>query len=132
MPFNPRLQIIALVLSLTAFGSSFFLAKSNLKMRRQIAAFEQCEEAISKHKPASDLFSCPVAIRQLAQSKADLKIQLDAATQGQSAAIARAIVRTQNQVTRKARDAQIIAAAPRGNDGIIICDANCLRQRSKK
>lgn len=70
------------------------------------------------------------AERDVARAEAaDLTAALNQERLGQDAAIARATAAASAQAERKARAAAALQAAPRDGDGLLVCDAGCLRAR---
>lgn len=73
-------------------------------------------------------------LRLIAQGDADageiasLQEQLDQAREGTAAAVARAEARGRAEQARRNNAQNVVAAQPRGADGSIACDADCLRQ----
>jgi hypothetical protein len=72
---------------------------------------------------------CSAAVADLFAVNATLKTQLQSTVADRDAAIARAAARATTDAQRKSQDARALAAAPRQPDGLIDCDAQCLRQR---
>lgn len=76
----------------------------------------------------------PGTLRLIAQGDADageiasLQTQLTQAREGTAAAVARAEARGRAEQTRRNHAQTVVAAQPRGADGSIACDADCLRQ----
>lgn len=96
----------------------------------------RCDEGLLK----ADLFavdlSCSIEVKtllaeRLAESRrADsLHESLKAARAAQAAAVARAETRSRTQAERTARGQAAVSAAPRDADGLVVCDAVCLRDR---
>lgn len=70
------------------------------------------------------------AERDIAQGEAKRLTQaLTEERLGQDAAIARAAAAATTQAERKARASAALQAAPRDGDGLVVCDAQCMRQR---
>ncbi|AJP73152.1 hypothetical protein [Sphingomonas hengshuiensis] len=101
---------------------------------RQAWAAQQCEAAIK----ASDLYAiravCGEQVKRgqaaldAAQANlADAREQIARIRQDSDAALARAELRATDQADRKAHDDRTIDAAPRLDDGRVLCDAGCLR-----
>lgn len=63
-----------------------------------------------------------------ADDNAALATELAQAREGMGAAIARAEARGRAEQTRRNNAQNVVAASPRGADGSITCDADCLRQ----
>lgn len=59
----------------------------------------------------------------------DLRRQLTAERAGRQAAILRAAAAATTETERKARAAAALKAAPRDGSGLVVCDAQCMRDR---
>ncbi|WP_165184747.1 hypothetical protein [Caulobacter soli] len=98
-----------------------------------------CDDALSA-KPeniaaARMVCSTPVktvvTARDVALGERDAaRSDLQAARKDQAAAITRAETRVRTETQRKADAAAALARAPRDADGLVVCDAVCLRQRA--
>jgi hypothetical protein len=80
--------------------------------------------------------SCSAPVKQLqadrdaqAANVADLKLQLATERNGRAAAISRAQAAATTEAERKARAAAAVKAAPRDGAGLLVCDAQCMRDR---
>jgi hypothetical protein len=72
-----------------------------------------------------------VAERDVARAERDgFQGDLKVARDGQAAAITRAEARIRTEAQRKIDAAQVVASAPRDADGLVVCDAGCLRRRA--
>jgi|GEM_PF-4036401 len=91
-------------------------------------AAETCETALL----AGDLSpSCTPSVQALYVSAEALKTQIDTLRADQDAAISRAEARGQSTVLRKYQNDAALKVAPVADDGLIVCDADCLRQRAQ-
>lgn len=114
-----------------------------------------CEPIIAKnHLAAAQSYSCDLALtsrpqsaygvkaacslpvktiraeRDVARAEAGRLVKtLNDERLGRDAAIARAQAAAKTQAERKARAAAVVQAAPRDGDGLIRCDADCVRDR---
>jgi hypothetical protein len=97
-----------------------------------IAAFDRaqhsdtCDQALALGGTAPE---CSQAVAELFGNYATVKAQLQSTVADRDAAIGRAAARAASDATRKAQDENALAKAPRLSDGLIVCDALCLRQR---
>ncbi len=85
-----------------------------------------CDQALGLGGTAPE---CSQAVAELFGNYATVKAQLQSTVADRDAAIARAAARATSDAQRKAQDDRALAAAPRQPDGLIVCDADCLRQR---
>lgn len=85
-----------------------------------------CDQALSQEATAPE---CSQAVTDLFATNVTLKSQLQSTVADRDAAIARASNRATDEAQQKANDVQALAKAPRQPDGLILCDAQCLRQR---
>ena len=108
--------------------------KGAIIARRQMAA---CEAALK----ADDLWvistACGAQVmdrvarqRAAEHNLADAREQLARAEQRTIAAVTRAEARARTSAERKARATAAISAAPRDAGGLLVCDADCLRDTS--
>lgn len=74
---------------------------------------------------------CTPSVQALYVSADALKTQIDTLRADQDAAIARAEARGQSTALRKYQNDTAINAAPVADDGLIVCDADCLRRRAQ-
>lgn len=80
--------------------------------------------------------SCSAPVKQLQADRdaqvanlADLKLQITTERNGRAAAISRAQAAATTEAERKARAAAAVKAAPRDGSGLLVCDAQCMRDR---
>jgi len=85
-----------------------------------------CDQALALGGTAPE---CSPAVADLFGTNVTLKTQLQSIVADRDAAIARAAARATSDAQRKAQDDRALAAAPRQPDGLIVCDAQCLRDR---
>ena len=85
-----------------------------------------CDQALNQDATAPE---CSKAVDDLFANYATVKATLQSTVADRDAAIARASNRATDEAQQKAQDAQVLAKAPRQPDGLILCDADCLRQR---
>lgn len=110
-------------------------------LRRAIAAARReaaCEAALAAGDAAGERASCTTAVKrrgaELAAARAELAglaAELAGAEGRALAAIARAERRATSIETRKAHAYTAIQTAPRGADGLHLCDAACLRSLAR-
>ncbi len=87
---------------------------------------ERCDIALGNGGTAPE---CSANVASLAASEASLKLELQTTVADRDAAISRAAARTQVQVKRKEADEEALKLAPHDRDGLVVCDAGCLRAR---
>ncbi|ESQ78495.1 hypothetical protein [Asticcacaulis sp. YBE204] len=93
-------------------------------------AADACDDALTGG-PDSVSIHCTGIVQQVVIER---KVALDDLARlqaDQAAAITRAETRARNSEQRKTRNARIIQTAPRDGDGLIVCDARCLRDRAQ-
>ena len=89
------------------------------------------ENTFALRQTCSSAVKTVVAERDVARGERDgAKADLKAARDGQAAAITRAETRVRSETQRKADAAAALSRAPRDADGLVVCDADCLRQRA--
>lgn len=125
-----------------AISASEPLDDCDVNVRSRVQADRQtivCENALLPELRPETRFTARQAcsagtLRLIAQGDADageiasLQQQLDQAREGTAAAVARAEARGRTEQTRRNNAQNVVAAQPRGADGSIACDADCLRQ----
>ncbi|CAL4866712.1 hypothetical protein MMA231_00956 [Asticcacaulis sp. MM231] len=89
-------------------------------------AAQRCDQVLVLDGYSSD---CSPAVQGLFAQKADLQSQLETTVKDQAAAIIRAEKRATESALRKSKDAEALTLAPRRADGLVTCDAVCLRAR---
>lgn len=97
----------------------------------------ECDAAIAREDLYAERASCSEAVKRrgalLTGARADLadaREQLAQAERRTTAAIARAEARATVQARKDADAQSALVAAPRGADGLLTCDAECLRRLS--
>lgn len=97
----------------------------------------ECDAAIAREDLYAERASCSEAVKRrgalLAGARTDLadaRQQLAQAERRTTAAIARAEARATAQAQRTADAHSALSLAPRGSDGLLTCDAECLRRLS--
>lgn len=97
----------------------------------------QCDAAIAGENLYAERASCTEAVKRrgalLTAAQADLadaRAQLAEGQRRTTAAIARAEARATAQARRDADARSALSLAPRGPDGLLTCDAECLRRLS--
>ncbi|MFN7400341.1 MAG: hypothetical protein ACK5SX_15090 [Sandaracinobacter sp.] len=97
----------------------------------------ECDAAIARDDLYAERASCSEAVKRrgalLAGARAELenaRQQLAQAERRTTAAIARAEARATVQARRDADAQSALSHAPRGADGLLTCDAECLRRLS--
>lgn len=80
--------------------------------------------------------NCSTAVKRLQAQRDAAATERDGANEAlkreraaQAAAIRRAVADTRVQAERKSRAAAAVQSAPRNPDGLVVCDAGCLRAR---
>lgn len=89
-------------------------------------ASQRCDQALLLDGYSSE---CSLAVRGLFAAKVDFETQLQATVADRDAAIARATARATQTALRKSQDEKALLVAPRGADGLVLCDTQCLRDR---
>lgn len=112
-----------------AIASAQFAALSSAVCDQALSA--KSENTAALRQVCSTAVKTVVAQRNVAIGERDAALgDLKTTRAGQAAAITRAEARIRTEAQRKIDAAQVVATAPRDADGLVVCDAVCLRRRA--